>query len=78
MSLTTKLDALVTAYNTVVTFITANTGYDNTNKKAGVLMGDYTVNTVENQLYTSLVNNAKGFLSTIDKYISPSQLGTFG
>ena len=73
--LTTKLDALVTAYNTVVTFITANTGYDNTNKKAGVLMGDYTVNTVENQLYTSLVNNAKGFLSTIDKYISPSQLG---
>jgi flagellar capping protein FliD len=66
---------MVTAYNTVASFIADNTGYDSTNKKAGILMGDYTVNTVENQLYTSLVNNAKGFLSTIDKYISPSQLG---
>lgn len=74
-ALTTKLDALVTAYNTVASFIADNTGYDNTNKKAGVLMGDYTVDTVQNQLYTSLVCNAKGFLSTIDKYISPSQLG---
>jgi flagellar hook-associated protein 2 len=74
-TLTTKLNALVTAYNTVATFITDNTGYDNTNKQAGILMGDYTVTTVENQLYTSLVNNAKGFLSTVDKYISPSQLG---
>ena len=74
-TLTTKLNALVTAYNTVATFIQDNTGYDNTNKKAGVLMGDYTVDTVEDQLYTSLVNNAKGFLSNIDEYISPSQLG---
>ncbi len=74
-TLTTKLDALVTAYNTVATFIQDNTGYDNTNKKAGVLMGDYTVETVEDQLFTSLVNNAKGFLSNIDQYISPSQLG---
>jgi flagellar hook-associated protein 2 len=74
-ALTTKLDALVTAYNTVASFITDNTGYDDTNKKAGVLMGDYTVETVENQLYTSLVNDAKGFLSNIDEYISPSQLG---
>jgi flagellar hook-associated protein 2 len=74
-TLTTKLNALVTAYNTVATFIAANTGYDTSSKTAGVLMGDYTVNTVENHLYTSLVNNAKGFLSTIDKYISPSQLG---
>jgi len=73
--LATKLNALVTAYNTVASFIADNTGYDDTNKKAGVLMGDYTVTTVENQLYTSLVNNAKGFLSNIDKYISPSQLG---
>jgi flagellar hook-associated protein 2 len=74
-TLTTKLDALVTAYNTVASFIADNTGYDSTNKKAGILMGDYTVETVENQLYTSLVNNAKGFLSNIDEYISPSQLG---
>lgn len=74
-TLTAKINAMVTAYNTVATFIADNTGYDNTNKKAGILMGDYTVNTVENQLYTSLVNNAKGFLSTVDKYISPSQLG---
>jgi len=74
-SLTTKLDALVTAYNALATFIQTNTGYDNTSKKAGVLMGDYTVETVQNQLFTSLVNNAKGFLSNIDQYISPSQLG---
>ena len=74
-TLTTKLDALVTAYNTVASFIQDNTGYDNTNKKAGILMGDFTVETVEDQLYTSLVNDAKGFLSNIDEYISPSQLG---
>ncbi len=74
-TLTTKLNALVTAYNTVATFIDDNTGYDTSTKTAGALMGDYTVDTVENQLFTSLVNNAKGFLSTVDDYVSPSQLG---
>jgi len=74
-SLETKVDAMVTAYNTLATFIADNTGYDADNDTAGVLMGDYTVTTVQNQLYTALVNKAKGFLSSVDDYLMPAQIG---
>ena len=74
-TLTTKLNAMVTAYNAVKSFVTDKTAYDTSTKTAGVLMGDYTVSTMDDELYTSLVNNAKGFMSTVDEYLSPSQLG---
>jgi flagellar hook-associated protein 2 len=74
-ALITKINAMVTAYNTVASFIKDQTAYNTQTKVAGVLMGDYMVTTVNDQLYTTLVNKAKGFLSSVDKYISPSQLG---
>jgi flagellar hook-associated protein 2 len=70
-----KLSDLVSAYNTVVSYIKDNTGYNTQTKKAGVLMGDYTVTTVNDQLYTTLVNSAKGFLSDIDSFLMPGQIG---
>jgi flagellar hook-associated protein 2 len=74
-ALTTKINAMVTAYNTVVSFIKDKTAYNTQTKTAGVLMGDYTVTTVNNQLYTTLVNKAKGFLSSVDDYLMPAQIG---
>jgi flagellar hook-associated protein 2 len=74
-SLTTKINAMVSAYNTVVSFIKDKTAYNTETKVAGVLMGDYVVTTVNNQLYTTLITQAKGFISSVDKYLSPSQLG---
>jgi flagellar hook-associated protein 2 len=70
-----KLSTLVSAYNTVVSFIKDNTAYNSQTKIAGVLMGDYTVTTVNDKLYTTLVNSAKGFLSDIDSFLMPGQIG---
>jgi flagellar hook-associated protein 2 len=70
-----KLGDLVSAYNTVASYIKDNTGYNTQTKTAGVLMGDYTVTTVNDQLYTTLVNSAKGFLSNVDSFLMPGQIG---
>jgi flagellar hook-associated protein 2 len=70
-----KLSSLVSAYNTVASFIKDNTAYNSQTKTAGVLMGDYTVTTVNNQLYTTLVDSAKGFLTDIDSFLMPGQIG---
>ena len=74
-ALTTKINAMVSAYNTVVSFIKDKTGYNTQTKTAGVFMGDYMVTTVNNQLYTTLVNKAQGFLSSVDDYLMPAQIG---
>ncbi len=74
-AITTKINAMVSAYNTVVSFIKDKTGYNTETKIAGVLMGDYTVTTVNNQLYTTLINKAKGFLSGVDDYLMPANIG---
>jgi flagellar hook-associated protein 2 len=70
-----KLSSLVSAYNTVASFIKDNTAYNDQSKVAGALMGDYTVTTISNRLYMSMVTTAKGFLSDIDTYLMPGQIG---
>ena len=69
------MNAMVSAYNTVVSYIKDNTGYNANTKTAGILMGDYTVMTVNDQLYTTLVTQAKGFIADIDKFLMPGQIG---
>ena len=70
-----KLKSLVDAYNTVVSYIQENTGYDSAKKVAGVLMGDYVVSTIRSQLFTPLIARTSGFVKDIDAFLTPAQIG---
>jgi flagellar hook-associated protein 2 len=71
----TKINALVTNYNTLASFIKEKTAYNASTNTAGVLMGDYTVSSINDRLYAALVTQAQGFISDVDEYLMPAQLG---
>jgi len=70
-----KLKSLVDAYNTIVSYIQENTGYDSAKKVAGVLIGDYVVSTIKSQLFTPLIAQTSGFVKDIDAFLMPAQIG---
>jgi flagellar hook-associated protein 2 len=70
-----KLQSWVDAYNDVVAFIAANTGYDSTQGIAGLLMSDSTVTSIANNLRTSLVQRTGGFVMDVDSFLMPGQIG---
>jgi flagellar capping protein FliD len=70
-----KLNAMVTAYNAAVVYIQEKTGYNDVLKTAGVLMGDYVVSTIRNQLRTPLIAQTSGFIEDIDSFLMPGQIG---
>ncbi len=70
-----KLNAMVNAYNAAVIFLKEKTGYNDVLKTAGVLMGDYVVSTIKNQLLTPLVARTSGFVTDVDSFLMPGQIG---
>ncbi len=70
-----KLNAMIKAYNEAVTYIKEKTGYNNTLKTGGVLMGDYVVSTIKTQFRSPLIAQTSGFLQDIDTFLNPSQIG---
>lgn len=70
-----KLNSMITAYNLAVTSIKEKTGYNDAEKKAGILMGDYVVSTIRSQIRTPLIAQTSGFVEDIDTFLMPGQLG---
>jgi flagellar capping protein FliD len=70
-----KLTTMVDAYNLAVTYIQEKTGYNDTLKTAGVLMGDYVVSNIMNQIQTPLIARTSGFIEDIDTFLLPGHLG---
>ncbi|MHC4555825.1 MAG: flagellar filament capping protein FliD [Planctomycetota bacterium] len=70
-----KLTAMVDAYNLAVVYIQEKTGFNDVLKTAGILMGDYVVSTVRNQLRTPLIAQTRGFIEDIDTFLMPGQIG---
>lgn len=70
-----KINTFVTAYNEVTDYIKEQAGYDSDTKTAGILMGDYVVSTVKEQIRTPLIAQTKGFVQDIDKFLMPGQIG---
>jgi len=70
-----KLDSLVTAYNAAISFIKEKTGYNEVNKTAGVLMGDYVVSTIRYKFREPLIQQTAGFIEDIDSFLTPLDLG---
>ena len=70
-----KIKSFVSAYNAAVTDIKGKTGYDNATKTAGILMGDYIVSNIREQIRTPLIAQTKGFVQDVDKFLMPGQIG---
>jgi flagellar capping protein FliD len=70
-----KLTSMVNAYNLAAVYIQEKTGYNNTLKTAGVLMGDYVVSTIRSQIRTPLISQTSGFIEDIDNFLMPGQIG---
>ena len=70
-----KLTSMVDAYNAAIVYIKEKTGYNDTLKTAGVLMGDYVVSTIRSHLRTPLISQTNGFMEDIDTHLMPGQIG---
>ncbi len=70
-----KLNAMVTAYNSAVAYIKQKTGYNDVLKTGGILMGDYVVSTIGSQLFTPLIAQTAGFVTDVDSFLMPGQIG---
>jgi flagellar capping protein FliD len=74
-SVKTKLTTMVDAYNAVMTFISANTAYDEETKAAGILMGDSTVTSINNAMRMPLIRQTSGFVMDVDSFLMPGKIG---
>ena len=74
-SVSDRMVKLIETYNSTVMFIKENTGYDAENKVAGVLMGDYIVSTIRDQILSPIMNYSSGFISDKDTFLSPTEIG---
>jgi len=70
-----KLTKMVDAYNFAVEYIKEKTGYNDVLKTAGLLMGDYVVSTIRQQIRTPLITQTNGFIEDIDTFLTPGHLG---
>ncbi len=74
-SIKDKLIKMVDAYNFAVQFIKEKTGFNDVLKTAGLLMGDYVVSTIRQQIRTPLIAQTNGFIEDIDTFLTPGHLG---
>ncbi|GAI91929.1 unnamed protein product, partial [marine sediment metagenome] len=70
-----KLTKMVDAYNFAVQYIKEKTGFNDVLKTAGLLMGDYVVSTIRQQICTPLITRTNGFIEDIDTFLTPGHLG---
>ena len=70
-----KLTKMVDAYNFAVEYIKGKSGYNDVLKTAGVLMGDYVVSTIRQQIRTPLIAQTNGFIEDIDTFLTPAHIG---
>jgi flagellar hook-associated protein 2 len=74
-SIKTKLNSLISSYNAAISDIKEKTKYDNEQKKAGTLMGDYIVSTIQSLLNTPFTTQASGFVENMDTFLTPGHIG---
>jgi flagellar capping protein FliD len=70
-----KISKMVDGYNFAVEFIQEKTGYNDVLKTAGLLMGDYVVSTIKQQIRSPLITQTNGFIEDIDTFLTPGHLG---
>lgn len=74
-SIKTKINKFVEAYNDAVAYIKEKTGYNDVLKTAGILMGDFVVRTIKEQISSPLYSQTNGFIEDLDTFLTPAQIG---
>jgi flagellar capping protein FliD len=73
--LETRVGTFVSAYNALITLVKEDTDYDEETKTAGILLSDYTVSSIQQQVRLPLLTQAKGFVQGVDSYLSALNIG---
>jgi flagellar capping protein FliD len=66
---------MVDDYNLALAYIQEKTGYNDVLKTAGVLMGDYVVSNIKNQIRTPFITQTNGFIEDVDTFLTPGHIG---
>lgn len=70
-----KVEDFVEAYNDAVTYIKEMTGYNDTLKTAGVLMGDFVIRMIQEQIGSPLYSQVDGFTQDLDTFLTAGHIG---
>lgn len=70
-----KLEAVVSAYNAVATFLKEKTGYDQDLQQAGILRGNQVISGIATNLQRSLIQQTRGFAMDVDEFLVPAHIG---
>ena len=70
-----KLTSMIDAYNAVMAFVKEKTAYNAETKTAGVLMGDSTVSSINNDIRMPLIRQTGGFVVDVDSFLMPGEIG---
>ncbi len=74
-SVKSKLNTIISAYNAAIDLYEEKTGYNQTTKVAGELMGDSVVSSAADDLRLLLIQRAGGFLAGVDSFTMPGEIG---
>ncbi|MFW6119096.1 MAG: flagellar filament capping protein FliD [Planctomycetota bacterium] len=70
-----KINAFVEAYNAVKSFINQKTDYNADSEEAGVLLGNYAAELIDQKLRSIIINLVPGFQDGTDTYTHLGQVG---
>ncbi len=70
-----KIHAFVNAYNEVKTFLNKQTDYDPASEEAGLLLGNYAADLVNQQLRNIIIHQVPGFEDGTDAFAHLGQIG---
>ncbi|MFA5424592.1 MAG: flagellar filament capping protein FliD [Phycisphaerae bacterium] len=74
-SIKKKVEDFVEAYNDTVAYIKEMTGYNDVLKTAGVLMGDFVVRMIKEQITSPLYSQVDGFIEDLDTFLTAGHIG---
>jgi flagellar hook-associated protein 2 len=70
-----KLNTLVSKYNELAAFLKDKTAYNQDTKVAGVLMSDFAVSSIFDNVRQPLIRQTSGFVIDMDSFLMPGQIG---
>ncbi|PKL50686.1 MAG: hypothetical protein CVV39_01120 [Planctomycetes bacterium HGW-Planctomycetes-1] len=70
-----SVQAVVSAYNSLITELKTYTEYDSTTKKLGILNTDMGISFIKSQSRNPFIGTAAGFIDSIDSFVKASDIG---
>jgi len=74
-TIASRVQTMVSAYNTLITALKEKTEYDAETKKMGILSNDIAVSFIKTQAHAPFIGIVDGFVDTIDSFVQASDIG---